>query len=58
MNIFAIFLTGILGYSHRCYMKFKKMDMKDASEGLSLKKIATYLTLLILIGGFFVFLFN
>jgi uncharacterized membrane protein YraQ (UPF0718 family) len=58
MNIFAVVVTGILIFSHHSYMKIKKMDMKDASEGLSLKKIATYLTLLILIGGFLVFLLN
>jgi len=58
MNIFAILVTAVLIFSHDRYMKNKKMDMKDASEGLSLKKMATYLALLILIGGFFVFLLN
>jgi hypothetical protein len=58
LNIFALLVTGVLVFSHQRYMKIKKMDMKDASEGLSFKKVATYLTLLILIGGFFVFLLN
>ncbi|MGD8724571.1 MAG: permease, partial [Desulfobacterales bacterium] len=58
MNIFAVLVTGVLIFCHHRYTKIKKMDMKDASEGLSLKKIASYLTLLILIGGFFVFLLN
>ncbi|MEJ2728198.1 MAG: permease [Deltaproteobacteria bacterium] len=58
LNSFAVLVTGILIFSHHRYMKIKKMDMKYASEGLSLKKIATYLALLILIGGFLVFLLN
>jgi hypothetical protein len=58
LNIFAVLVTGILIFSHHRYMKIKKMDIKDAAEDLSLKKIATYLTLLILIGGFFVLLLN
>jgi len=58
MNMFAVLVTGVLVFSHHRYMKIKKMDMKNAPEGLSLKKIATYLALLILIGGFFVFLLN
>ena len=58
MNIIAVLVTGSLVYSHRRYMKVKKMDMKDASEGLSLKKIATYIFVFVLIGGFFAFLFS
>ena len=56
LNSFAVLVIGILIFSHHRYIKIKKMDMKDASESLSLKKIAAYLALLILIGGFFVFL--
>jgi uncharacterized membrane protein YraQ (UPF0718 family) len=58
MNMFAVIATGVLIFSHHRYLKIKKMDMKNASEGLSLKKIAAYLALLILIGGFFAFLLN
>jgi uncharacterized membrane protein YraQ (UPF0718 family) len=58
MNIFAALLTGILIYSHHRYLKIKKMKMKKGSEGLSLKKISTYIFVLILIGGFCTFLLN
>jgi hypothetical protein len=58
MNMFAAIATGVLIFSHHRYLKIKKMDMKNASEVLSLKKIAAYLALLILIGGFFAFLLN
>ena len=58
MNIFAVLVTGVLIFSHHRYTKIKNMDMKDGSKGLSIKKIATYLTLLTLMGGFCVFLFN
>ena len=52
MNIFAVLLAGTLGFCHHRYKQIKDMDAKNASEGLNLKKIATYLTLLILAGGF------
>jgi hypothetical protein len=52
MNIIAVLLAGTLGFCHHRYKQIKDMDAKNASEGLSLKKIATYLTLLILAGGF------
>jgi heme/copper-type cytochrome/quinol oxidase subunit 2 len=58
MNIFAALLTGILIYSHYRYKKINDMKMKKGSEGLSLKKISTYIFVLILIGGFCTFLLN
>lgn len=58
MNIFAVLVTGVLIYSHHRYIKIKKMDMEDAYEGLSLKKITTYIFVFVLIGRFFAFFFS
>ena len=56
MNIFAVIITGVLIYSHYRYQKIKDMKMKKDSDSLSFKKIATYLFLLVLVGGFCAFL--
>jgi uncharacterized membrane protein YraQ (UPF0718 family) len=58
MNIFAVLITGILSYSHYHYMKIKKMKMEKSPEGISLKKITTYIFIFVLIGGGCAYLLN
>ena len=58
MNVCAVLLTGILSFSHYGYMKVKKMKMEKSPEGISLKKITTYIFIFVLIGGGCAYLLN